>query len=94
MVQSGRNALAIAPRSEVCVIVSDTGRGIAPEHLGHLLERFYRAEAVRSRQTGGTRLGLAIAHEIVRLHGDRLTVQSHLNQGTTFTIQLPTKSKR
>jgi heavy metal sensor kinase len=84
---------AIAQRSEVCVIVSDTGRGIAPEHFGHLFERFYRAEADRSRQTGGTGLGLAIAHEIVRLHGGRLTLQSELNQGTTFTIQLPTSER-
>jgi heavy metal sensor kinase len=80
--------------STVYITVSDTGCGIAPEHLSHLFERFYRVEAARNRQSGGTGLGLAIAHEVVRLHGGTLTVQSQLNQGTTFTIQLPTKSER
>jgi heavy metal sensor kinase len=80
--------------STVTIAVSDTGAGIAPEHLSHLFERFYRVEGARTRQTGGTGLGLAIAHEVVRLHGGTLTVQSQLNQGTTFTIQLPTKSER
>lgn len=80
--------------STVSITVSDTGCGIAPEHLSHLFERFYRVEAARNRQSGGTGLGLAIAHEVVRLHGGTLTVQSQLNQGTTFTIQLPTKSER
>jgi heavy metal sensor kinase len=80
--------------STVLIVVSDTGSGIAPEHLSHLFERFYRVEAARTRQTGGTGLGLAIAHEVVRLHGGTLTVQSQLNQGTTFQIQLPIKSER
>jgi heavy metal sensor kinase len=76
----------------VLVTISDTGAGIAPEHLSHLFERFYRVEAARTRQTGGTGLGLAIAYEVVRLHGGTLTVQSQLNQGTTFQLQLPAKS--
>jgi heavy metal sensor kinase len=77
----------------VGITVNDTGSGIAPEHLSHLFERFYRVEAARTRHTGGTGLGLAIAYEVVRLHGGTLTVQSQLNQGTTFTILLPIKSE-
>jgi heavy metal sensor kinase len=72
--------------SEVWVTVSDTGAGIAPEHLPHLFERFYRVEVARTRQAGGTGLGLAIAYEIVRLHGGTMNVESILDQGTTFTI--------
>jgi heavy metal sensor kinase len=78
----------------VLISISDTGAGIATEHLSHLFERFYRVESARTRQMGGTGLGLAIAYEVVRLHGGTLTVQSQLNQGTTFRIQLPITSER
>lgn len=74
---------------EVLVAVSDTGPGIAPEHLPHLFERFYRVEADRSRQTGGTGLGLAIAREIAHWHGGTLTVASTQGDGTTFTVRVP-----
>lgn len=73
----------------VWVAISDTGSGIAPEHLPHLFERFYRVEANRSRHTGGAGLGLAISYEIVRLHQGSLNVQSEPGQGTTFTVHLP-----
>ncbi len=75
--------------AEVWVAISDTGPGIAQEHLPHLFERFYRVEANRSRRTGGSGLGLAIAYEIVRLHQGSLNVQSKPGQGTTFTVHLP-----
>lgn len=75
--------------AEVQVTVADTGPGIAPEHLPHLFERFYRVEASRARATGGAGLGLAIAHEIARWHGGRLEVQSKVGEGTTFTVCLP-----
>lgn len=80
--------------STVSIAVSDSGSGIATEHLSHLFERFYRVEAARTREAGGTGLGLAIAYEVIRLHGGTLTVQSQLNQGSTFTIHLPITSKR
>jgi heavy metal sensor kinase len=89
---SGKVTVKAMRDAETAIItVSDTGMGIAPEHRSHLFERFYRVEAARARQTGGTGLGLAIAHEVVRLHGGTLTVQSEINQGTTFTMQLPIK---
>jgi len=77
------------------VEVSDNGQGIAPEHLVHLFERFYRVDKARSRQTtpdessSGSGLGLSIAEWIVTVHGGRITVQSEVGHGTTFTVWLP-----
>lgn len=72
------------------IVVSDSGPGIAPEHLPHLFERFYRAEGDRARADGGgSGLGLALAQEIARLHNGRLSVASELGRGSTFTLWLP-----
>ncbi|MCW3059988.1 MAG: sensor histidine kinase [Capsulimonas sp.] len=73
----------------IVVTVSDTGEGIAPEHLPHVTERFYRAEAARSRAHGGTGLGLAICRSIVDLHHGDLTVDSTPSVGTTVRVTLP-----
>jgi heavy metal sensor kinase len=87
---AGKVMVRAQPRDlQICVTVSDTGTGISPEHLPHLFERFYRVEAARSRCTGGAGLGLAIAYEIVHLHGGTLEVQSNPNQGTCFVVCLP-----
>ena len=80
---------AVAEGTTVCVTVRDTGPGIPPHHLPHLFERFYRVEADRSRETGGTGLGLAVAAEIARGHGGTLEVQSTVGQGTTCLLRLP-----
>jgi heavy metal sensor kinase len=71
------------------VDISDTGVGIAPEHMPHLFERFYRVEKSRSRATGGTGLGLAIAQEIVHRHHGTISVQSEPGRGTTLTVSFP-----
>ena len=68
------------------VEVADDGPGIAPEHLPHLFERFYKADPARS--SGGTGLGLAIAQENARLLGGRIEVWSELGQGARFTLRL------
>ena len=74
---------------QVRIRVSDTGPGIAPEHLPHLFEPFYRADASRTRSETGTGLGLAIAHEIAGAHGGDITVKSTPEEGTTFEVVLP-----
>ena len=66
---------------------ADNGVGVAPEHLDHLFERFYRIDKGRSRKLGGTGLGLAIVKNIVDMHGGTITVKSDLN-GTVFTVTL------
>ena len=74
----------------VRVTVVDTGVGITPEDLPHVFERFYRADKSRDRATGGAGLGLAIARQIVELHGSSLTVQSTPGQGARFSFTLAT----
>jgi heavy metal sensor kinase len=71
--------------------VTDTGEGIAAEHLPHLFERFYRADPSRSRNQGRTGLGLAICKAIVDAHGGTIEVASQPGAGTTFTVKLPLK---
>jgi len=78
---------ATAEGDWVRVEVSDTGAGIAAEHLPHIFDRFYRADAARTSRGSG--LGLAIAHDIARAHGGDITVASQPGQGTTFTVKLP-----
>jgi heavy metal sensor kinase len=86
----GRVAISVAEAADgIVVTVSDTGEGIAPEHLPRLFERFYRVDVARSRATGGSGLGLAICEWIARAHHGRLTVESTLGVGTTFTLWLP-----
>lgn len=80
--------------AQVRITVQDTGPGIAPEHLPHLFERFYRVEGDRTRlDGGGAGLGLAIAREVARAHGGDLTVQSEVGDGTTFVFTIPIGDK-
>jgi signal transduction histidine kinase len=69
--------------------VRDTGIGIAPEHIPHLFDRFYRVDKARARDAGGAGLGLAIAKSVVDAHNGKITVESQPGKGTTFTIWLP-----
>lgn len=88
-----RTTAVIRPH-ELEISVSDTGRGIAPEHLPHLFDRFYRADKSRNRTTGGTGLGLAITKALVDLQNGRIWVNSTLGEGTTFTFTLPTVAQK
>ena len=69
--------------------VSDTGPGIAPEHIPRLTERFYRVDRSRSRDTGGTGLGLAIVKHVAQRHGAELLIDSTPGKGSTFSIIFP-----
>jgi signal transduction histidine kinase len=69
--------------------VRDTGRGIAAEHLPRIFERFYRADAARSREGGGTGLGLSIVRHLVEAHGGRVTAESEPGVGTTISAFFP-----
>ncbi len=76
--------------SEACLMVCDTGIGIASEHLPHIFERFYRADPARG-QTGesSSGLGLSIVEWIVRLHDGAVAVESQVGHGSCFTVRLP-----
>ncbi len=69
--------------------VSDSGIGIAAEHLPRLTERFYRVDRSRSRATGGTGLGLAIVKHVLLRHQAELDIESEIGRGSTFAVRLP-----
>lgn len=71
--------------------VRDEGIGIPESELERIFERFYRVDTNRSREQGGTGLGLSIVKHITKLHNGWIDVQSKLGEGSTFTINLPTK---
>jgi two-component system phosphate regulon sensor histidine kinase PhoR len=77
---------------EARVTVRDYGPGIAPEHLPRLTERFYRVDVADSRAQGGTGLGLALVKHVLNRHGGRLTIESTLGAGATFTMHLPLRA--
>ena len=73
----------------VLITVRDEGDGIAPEHLPRITERFYRADASRSRAVGGTGLGLSIVKHTVERHRGRFDIDSRSGDGTTASVMLP-----
>lgn len=86
----GRIDVSVRPKDNWAYIrVKDTGEGLPPEALPHLFERFYRADSSRQRDKGGAGLGLAIARELITLHGGEISVQSVQGVGSQFTIKLP-----
>ena len=90
----GTVALAVTRQAEAGVEwitfrVSDTGIGMTPAHMARLFQAFSQAEASTARQFGGTGLGLAITKQFCQLMGGDVTVESELDKGSTFTIQLP-----
>lgn len=82
-IEGGRTA------REVRLRISDTGTGISESDLPRIFERFYRADRSRSRESGGSGLGLSIAKHVIERHGGRLEAQSQPQKGSTFTVTLP-----
>jgi signal transduction histidine kinase len=88
-VSSDAEPFVLGPSSFVTVTLSDSGPGIAPEHLANIFERFYRADRSRARATGGAGLGLAIVKQLVEAHGGRVWADSTPGQGTCISFTLP-----
>jgi len=73
----------------VVLSVTDTGTGIPESELTRIFERFHRVEGAKSRTHEGTGIGLALTHELVRLHGGTIAVESQVDQGTQFVVAIP-----
>jgi signal transduction histidine kinase len=91
----GQNSKASSSdaRDEVCIIVEDQGRGIAPEKLEGIFDRFQQGDSSDSRALGGTGLGLALCRSIVEQHGGRIWAESTPGQGSRFLFTLPTPQR-
>ena len=76
------------------LVVTDSGPGIAPQHLPRLGERFYRVDRSRSRESGGIVLGLAITKHVAQRHGGELQIRSELGHGSTFALEFPPQRVR
>jgi two-component system phosphate regulon sensor histidine kinase PhoR len=87
---SGRITVrATAEDGKVVIAVSDTGIGIPKADQERIFERFYRVDAARSRESGGTGLGLSVAKHLVEAQGGHIEVQSEIGRGSTFSVFLP-----
>jgi signal transduction histidine kinase len=80
---------AIQNGPQILITVKDTGEGIPGEDLPNIFERFYRVDKSRNRATGGHGLGLTIAKRLVEAHGGRISAQSELGKGSSFTFTIP-----
>ncbi len=88
--QGGKVEVTVKGDKDTCEItVKDTGKGIPPEDLPHIFERFYRADKSRNRLTGGAGIGLTITKAIVDAHKGKIHVSSKVDEGSEFIISLP-----
>ena len=75
------------------ISIKNTGPGISENDLSLIFERFYRADKSRTRETGGTGIGLALVRQVTDLHQGTITVQSKVGHETEFIVELPKKIK-
>jgi signal transduction histidine kinase len=87
--ETRRPALPAQPPAYAIFEIVDTGPGIAPDELPQIFERFYRTDKARSRETGGSGLGLVIVQRLVEMQNGHIWVTSALGSGTTFHVALP-----
>jgi two-component system phosphate regulon sensor histidine kinase PhoR len=87
--EGGVSVAVKASSSAIMIAVTDTGPGIAPEHLPRIFERFYRVDRARSRESGGTGLGLALVRHVAERSGGTVNVESTSGSGSTFTLRFP-----
>jgi signal transduction histidine kinase len=86
----GRVLVSITRDTDAAIVkVSDTGIGISETDLPHVFERFYRADPARSRDPGGSGLGLSIVRWVAGQHGGSVDITSEPGRGTTVTVRLP-----
>jgi signal transduction histidine kinase len=90
-VEAPAGVTVVADRPAVLEVI-DNGPGIAPEHLPHVFERFYRADRARSRASGSAGLGLSIAAWAIESNGGRIEVESEVSRGSVFRIVLAAAS--
>lgn len=89
-VPGGKLSISLHRQEDMAVLrISDTGVGIPPDALGHVFERFYRVDKARSRQTGGSGLGLSIVRNMVERNNGEIHLQSTVGKGTTFAVAFP-----
>jgi len=90
--EGGKIAVSVDKTDEkVKVAITDTGMGIPEKNLPHIFEKFYRVEAASIQAIGGTGLGLGIVKYIVESHGGKISVESEVGKGSTFSFTLPTR---
>ena len=92
--EQGRVTVSVVINSDdpahLCLSVADTGRGISPDDLPNIFDRFYRSGQMREKSRLG--LGLAIAHKIMELHDSRIAIENTPDIGTTVSFRLPVYS--
>jgi len=88
--QGGRIDIDVFAREKsACIVIADNGIGIPESEISRVFERFFRIDKARSREVGGTGLGLPISKQIIEEHDGRIELQSRLGRGTKVTILLP-----
>ncbi|MBF0287777.1 MAG: CHASE2 domain-containing protein [SAR324 cluster bacterium] len=93
--QQGKVIIKAAQNSEkIMIAVTDTGIGIAAEHLQQIFHAFEQLDGSAEREYGGTGLGLSITRELIELHGSTIEVESHEGVGSTFSFHLPVAEKQ